>query len=215
MAVFDFKKEYKELYQGTGEPSILNVSPATYLIARGHGNPNTSPLYQHHVELLYGLSYAIKMSKKGDWQPEGYFDFVVPPLEGLWWFDEEEFSGEVISRKDDFRWIMMIRQPDFVNEEVLSFVKQSLERKKPELDTSVALLERIDEGLSAQILHIGPYDNEAETIARLDAFIAENGYKTAMSGYRQHREIYLSDPRRTKPEKLKTLIRQPIEKAIP
>ncbi len=214
MVIFDFKKEYRKLYQASENPSLVTIPPATYLIARGHGDPNTSALYKHHVEVLYGLSYTIKMCKMSDRQPEGYFDYVVPPLEGLWWFDEEHFSGEVISRKADFQWIMMLRQPEFVNETVINRAQEILAKKKPELDLTVAKLEGIDERLCAQILHIGPYDTEAATIARLDDFIIANGCQTVMSGFRQHHEIYLSDPRRTSPEKLKTIIRHPVEKVL-
>lgn len=213
MAIFDFKKEFKELYKGETKPTIVAVPPISFLLAEGYGDPNTSFLYKHHVEVLYGLSYTIKMSKMGDRQAPGYFDYVVPPLEGLWWFDEEHFSGEVTSRKEEFKWIMMLRQPDFVTEEVIEDAKTILAKKKPKLDLSIAKLNTITEGLCAQILHIGPYDTEAASIARLDDFIGASAYQTVMSGFRQHHEIYLSDPNRTAPDKLKTLIRHPIEAA--
>lgn len=151
------------------------------------------------------------MSKKGETQPEGYYDYVVPPLEGLWAVDEDKpFTGSVAGRKDEFRWVMMLRQPEFVTQEVFEKAKEILAKKKPELDTTIARLEDYTEGLCAQVLHIGAYDDEPPTVAALEKFIEANGYKTVMSGMRQHHEIYLSDPRKTAPEKLKTVIRHPI-----
>ena len=159
---------------------------------------------------MYGLSYTIKMSKKSSVQPPGYFDFVVPPLEGLWWFEDNYFDVTVIGRKDEFNWVMMIRQPEFVTPEVFAAAKAQLAKKKPGIDLSIARLEDFTEGLCAQILHIGPYDDEAATVAVLEEFIAAQGCQTVMSGLRQHHEIYLSDPRKSAPEKLKTVIRHPI-----
>lgn len=209
MAPFDFKKEYKDLYLPKTEPCIIDVPKMRYIMVNGQGNPNTSEFYQSAVELLYGLSYTIKMSKA---KPEGYFEYVVPPLEGLWWFESDYFDGNVKDKKDKFYWIMMIRQPDFVTDEVFEAAKVALKKKKPELDSSLARLCEHTEGLCAQIMHIGPYDDEPETVAKLDRYIAANGYKTEMSDMRQHHEIYLGDPRKTAPEKLKTVIRHPIVK---
>ena len=211
MAVFDFKKEYKELYMPKKTPSIIDVPTMRFIMVNGEGDPNTSPLYKKAVEVLYGLSYTIKMSKKGETQPEGYYDYVVPPLEGFWAIDEDKpFDGSVAGRKDEFRWVMMIRQPEFVTKEVFEKAKEILAKKKPELDTGIARLEDYTEGLCAQIMHIGAYDDEPPTVAALEKFIETNGYRTVMSGMRQHHEIYLSDPRKTVPEKLKTVIRHPI-----
>ncbi len=212
MSVYDFKKEYKSLYNPKRTPDIIDVPKMKFFMVEGSGDPNTSDSYKEAVEILYGLSYTIKMSKKNDTQPKGYFDFVVPPLEGLWWFDEDHFNGEVKDRKDEFIWIMMIRQPDFVNAEVFESVKKVLSKKKPELDLSRARLEEHIEGLCAQIMHIGPYDDEPATVDKLEKHITDKGYKTLMNGLRQHHEIYLSDPRKTAPEKLKTIIRHPIVK---
>lgn len=212
MPAYDFKKEYKSLYNPKKTPEIMEVPEMKFFMVEGSGDPNTSESYKEAVEILYGLSYTIKMSKKNDTQPKGYFDFVVPPLEGLWWFDEDHFNGEVKDRKDEFNWIMMIRQPDFVNVEVFESVKKVLSKKKPELDLSRARLEEHREGLCAQIMHIGPYDDEPATVAKLEEHIEEEGYKTLMSELRQHHEIYLSDPRKAAPEKLKTIIRHPIVK---
>jgi len=213
MAAFDFKKEYKELYLPGITPCIIDVPSMRFIMVNGKGDPNKSEFYKEAVEVLYGLSYTVKMSKKSDSQPEGYFDFVVPPLEGLWWFDDDKpFYGSVAGRKDEFLWIMMIRQPDFVTPEVFEKAKADLAKKKPGLDTSIARLQGFTEGLCAQVLHIGPYDDEPVTVRKLEEFIESNGYKTMMSGLRQHHEIYLSDPRKTDSGKLKTVIRHPIVK---
>lgn len=211
MPLFDFKKNEKKLYQPGPEPVIIDVGPMRFLTIRGEGDPNTSASYQSAVEALYGLAYTIKMSKKGDVQPPGYFDFVVPPLEGLWSLAGQPFDGSVIGRKADFQWTMMLRMPDFVNEEALNTAKAYFQKKKP-LDLSGVQLIDFHEGLCAQVLHIGPYDDEPATVARLDAIIRAKGYETAMAGLRQHHEIYLSDPRKTESETLKTVIRHPIKK---
>ena len=210
MPVFDFKKEYKDLYLPKNKPSIVDVPKMRFIMVEGKGDPNTSAFYKAAVEVLYVLSYSIKMSKKNSTQPEGYFDYVVPPLEGLWWFEEEHFDGSVIGRKDEFNWTMMIRQPDFVTSQVFETAKAVLSKKKPEADTSIARLEDFTEGLCAQVMHIGSYDDEPPTVAALEAFIESQGYRTEMSGMRQHHEIYIGDPRKTAPEKLKTVIRHPI-----
>ena len=212
MATFDFKKEYKDLYRPGNKPGIIDVPVMRFLMVNGEGDPNTSELYQAAVEILYGLSYSIKMSKKWGAQPQGYFDYVVPPLEGLWWFEGKPFDGSVIDRKDEFSWVMMIRQPEFVTEEVFETAKAVLSKKKPELNISVARLEDFTEGLCAQVMHTGSYDDEPPIIAALDQFTEANGCRTEMSGLRQHHEIYLGDPRKTAPEKLKTIIRHPIVK---
>jgi hypothetical protein len=210
MAVFDYKKEYKDLYLPKNKPGIIDVPEMRFIMVDGKGDPNTSASYKEALEVLYGLSYAIKMSKMGSTQPLGYFDYVVPPLEGLWWFENNFFDGSVIGRKDEFCWVTMIRQPEFVTPEVFETAKASLSKKKPGLDISRARLEDFTEGLCAQVMHIGSYDDEPSTVAALEEFIESQGYRTVMSGLRQHHEIYLSDPRKTAPEKLKTVIRHPI-----
>ena len=210
MAAFDFKKAYKELYLPKNKPGIIDVPEMRFIMVDGKGDPNTAASYKEAVELLYGLSYSIKMSKKSGTPPPGYFDYVVPPLEGLWWFEENYFDGNVIERKDEFNWVLMIRQPEFVTPGDFEAAKASLSKKKPELDISRARLEDFTEGLCAQVLHIGAYDDEAATVAVLEELIASQGDRTEMSGLRQHHEIYLSDPRKTEPEKLKTVIRHPI-----
>lgn len=212
MPVFDFKKEYKELYNPKTKASIIDVPKMRFIMVDGKGDPNVSEFYKAAVEVLYGLSYSIKMSKTGNSKPEGYFEYVVPPLEGLWWFEGDFFDGTVIGRKHEFNWIMMIRQPEFVTQDIFEAAKEKLSKKKPEIGVSIARLEDFTEGMCAQIMHIGSYDDEPPTIAALEEYIKANGYRTEMSGMRQHHEIYLGDPRKTEPEKLKTVIRHPIVK---
>lgn len=207
---FDYKKEYKDLYMPKTKPSIIEVPEMIFIMVDGKGNPNTAEEYKNAMEILYGLSYSIKMSKMSGTQPKGYFEYVVPPLEGLWWGDEGYFDGTNIVDKDKFRWTSMIRQPEFVDSEVFETAKQALLKKKPQLDLSAARLEVFKEGLCAQIMHIGPYDDEAATIKIMEEFIIKEGYMNDISDTRHHHEIYLGDPRKTKPEKLKTVIRHPI-----
>lgn len=209
-APFDFKKEYKELYQPKTKPSIVDVPEMLFIAVDGSGDPNTSPEYQRAVETLYGLSYAIKMSPKSGHAIEGFFDYVVPPLEGLWWGGDIDLETMTITDKSKFSWRMMIRQPEFVTEEVFAWAQETLAKKKPELDPSIAKLWRFGEGLCVQVLHIGPYDEEPETVRQMDAWAKEQGYRIDILSTRHHHEIYLSDPRRTAPEKLKTVLRHPI-----
>ena len=204
---YDFKKEQKELYQPKAA-SIVSVPEMIFIMVDGEGDPNTSVEYQTAVETLYGLSYSIKMSKKGGKVTAGYFEYVVPPLEGLWWLA----SGSAIdfTKKDNYRWTSMIRQPDFVTPEAFDEAKAALSKKKPGLDLAAARFERFTEGLCAQILHIGNYDDEPKTIEKLERFIAESGYHSDISDLRRHHEIYLNDPRKVAPEKNKTIIRHPV-----
>lgn len=212
MAVFDFKKEYKELYAPKSTPALVQVPVMSFLMVNGKGNPNTEVEYKQAVEALYTLAYGIKMSKMSGQQPEGYFDFVVPPLEGLWWLEGEPFNGTVLHRKEDFCWTMMLRQPEFVTSAVFEAAKATAKKKKPLVNTSKVYLESFEEGLCAQVMHIGPYDDEPTTIAMLDDFITRSGYLTVMSGRRQHHEIYLSDPNKTEAQKMKTVLRHPVVK---
>lgn len=213
MAAIDYKKAQKDLYQPKTTPSVIDVPEMLFLMIDGKGDPNTSADYADAIAVLYGLSYSIKMSKMGGNQPRGYFEYVVPPLEGLWSLDDEGLfkgAGEAIPDKSKLVWTSMIRQPEFVTPEVFEATKVALAKKKPQLDTSLVRLERFTEGHCAQVMHIGPYDDEPATIAMLTKFISENGYTEDMSASRRHHEIYLGDPRRTAPEKLKTVIRHPI-----
>ena len=191
---------------------MIDVPEMVFIMIDGKGNPNTSSAYKNALEILYGLSYSIKMSKMSGTQPKNYFEYVVPPLEGLWWGEDGYFDGTNITDKDKLYWTSMIRQPEFVTQEVFELAKQALSKKKPELDLTLARLVSFTEGLSAQIMHIGSYDDEPASIGVLESFIVDSGHKNDISDSRKHHEIYLSDPRKTAPEKLKTVIRHPITK---
>ena len=205
---FDFKKEYKEFYLPKGKPEIVTVPAANYIAVRGKGDPNgEGGEYKNAIGVLYAIAYTIKMSKMGDHRIEGYFDYVVPPLEGFWW--QEGIDGVDYSDKSTFQWISMIRLPDFVTEEEFAWAVGEAERKK-KLDCSKAEFLTIDEGLCVQIMHLGAYDDEPATVAVMDAYLAENGYENDFSDSRRHHEIYLSDARKVAPEKWKTVIRHPI-----
>ena len=212
----DYKKTEKRFYLPKTTPEIIDVPEMVFLMIDGKGDPDTSAEYASAMEILYGLSYSIKMSKMGGNQPSGYFDYVVPPLEGLWSLDDGGAftgGGEAIRDKSRFLWTSMIRQPEFVTADVFETAKATLAKKKPRLDLSAVRLERFTESLCAQVMHLGAYDDEPKTIAALSRFIRENGYREDMGGLSRHHEIYLSDPRRTAPEKLKTVIRHPIKRA--
>ena len=200
----DFKKEQKDLYQPKTTPSFIDVPEMVFIAVDGNGDPNTSAEYAAAIEVLYGFSYAIKMSNKA------VMEYVVPPLEGLWSVDGE-YKGCDITDKDKFYWTAMIRQPDFVTAEVFEAARTSLAKKKPALDTSNARLIKYTEGLCVQAMHIGSYDNEPATIAAMEQYVNDNGYITDFSDTRRHHEIYLADPRKVAPEKLKTVIRHPIK----
>ena len=207
---FDFKKEYKEFYMPKNKPQIVTVPKANYIAVRGKGNPNEADgAYQQAMNVLYSVAYTLKMSYKTDYKIEGFFEYVVPPLEGFWW--QEGIAGVDYTNKDAFQWISVIRLPDFITEKDINWAVETAAKKK-KLDCSSAEFLTIDEGLCVQIMHIGAYDNEPETVAVMDSFLEENGYVNDFSEIRLHHEIYLSDPRRTAPEKLKTVIRHPIRK---
>ena len=211
---FDFKKEYKDLYLPPKKPVIIDIPEITCIAVDGRGNPNTSAAYKNAIEVLYGLSYSIKMSKMNGTQPEGYFDYVLPPLEGFWTLDNGgfDYDGCRVTDKDKFVWTSFIRQPDFVTNDVFERAKTVLAKKKPDVDLSHAKLVTFTEGLCVQIMHTGPYDTEPEDIQRMDAFAAANGYRPDFSEERRHHEIYLGDHRKTAPEKLRTVIRHPVKK---
>lgn len=205
---FDYKKEYREFYMPKAKPEIVSVPAMNYIAVRGKGDPNDeNGEYQKAIGMLYTVAYTIKMSKKGDHRIEGYFDYVVPPLEGFWW--QEGIEGVDYSNKNGFQWISVIRLPDFVKQEDLKWaVKEASAKKKTDL-SQVEFLS-IDEGLCVQCMHTGPYDDEPATVEAIDRFLAENGYGNDFSDERRHHEIYLTDARRTAPEKLKTVIRHPV-----
>lgn len=208
----DYKKAYKDLYQPGKKPMILTVPEMRFIAVDGRGNPNTCAAYKNAMEVLYGLSYTIKMSKMSGSMPEGYFEYVVPPLEGLWWVEGEGFDGRNVTDKDKFCWRSLIRQPEFVTPEVFAWAKEQLKKKKPEVDLSTTQLISFEEGLCCQVMHLGPYDEEPATIDTLVRFIDEAGYMEDFTDGRLHHEIYLGDPRKTAPERLKTVIRHPIRK---
>ena len=208
---FDFKKEYKEFYLAKNEPQIVLVPPMNYVAVRGTGDPNEEGgAYKAAIAVLYAVSYTIKMSKLGDHRIDGYYDFVVPPLEGFWW--QDGVQGVDYTSKSSFHWISVIRLPDFVTQEDFDWAVAEATRKK-KLDCSIAEFMTIDEGKCVQIMHIGPYDDEPATVALMDQYLAANGYENDFSLTRMHHEIYLSDARKIAPEKWKTVIRHPIKKA--
>ncbi len=208
----DYKKEYKDLYMPKNTPSIVDVPKMIFIMVDGKGDPNTSKEYENAMNVLYGLSYTIKMSKMGDNNLKGYFDYVVPPLEGFWDGEEGYFDGLNIVNKDKFIWTSFIRQPEFVTKEVYEWALEQLKKKKPELDYSKVKYEVLEEGKCVQIMHLGSYDTEKETIMKMNEFIESSDYIYDFDGDRRHHEIYLSDPRKTKVDKLKTVIRHPIKK---
>ena len=210
---FDFKKEYKAFYLPKDKPEILAVPPMNYVAVQGQGDPNQpGGSYQQAIGVLYAVAYTIKMSRRSGHEIDRFFDYVVPPLEGFWWEEGQNgvrwaFSGN----KKDFCWISGIRLPDFVTREDLNWAIGEASRKKG-LDCSGAQFLTVDEGLCVQIMHVGPYDNEPGTIAKMDAFLEEAGYQNDFSLQRLHHEIYLSDARRVPPDKWRTVIRHPIRK---
>lgn len=244
---YDFKRAFRDLYQPKAKPELVDVPAMTFAAVAGSGDPNEEGgRYQRALGLLYAFSYTVKMSKRGTWQPEGYFDYVVPPLEGLWWAGAGAFDGASIADKGALSWVSLIRQPDFVTPNVLDRVRADVAKKKPELaealDAGELRLVRFAEGPCVQMLHVGPYDTEPETIAALSAFVASEGLAVdiaeggespvghtatvpfdsgamldaldrdgAVPEVRLHHELYLGDPRKTTPERLRTVIRHPVK----
>ena len=207
---FDFKKEYKEFYLPPAKPVIVIAPKANYIAVRGKGDPNDEGgAYQQAIGILYAVAYTLKMSYKTDHRIKGFYDYVVPPLEGFWW--QEGIDGVDYSDKSAFCWISVIRLPDFITEADFDWAVQIASKKK-KIDCSCAKFLTIDEGLCVQIMHIGPYDNEPASVALMDKFLAENGYENDMTASRLHHEIYLSDARKVAPENWKTVIRHPIKK---
>lgn len=225
---FDYKKEYKEFYMPKNKPSIVEIPTMNYIAVRGKGNPNEEDSeYKQSIELLYGIAFTIKMSKKGNHQIEGYFDYVVPPLEGFWWQvngtqqaaggestepgAEKVLKGIDYSQKENFRFISLIRLPDFVTKEEFEWAVDEATKKKKKDFSKVEFL-TYDEGLCVQCMHIGSYDDEPATVEVMHEFMAAEGYELDITDERFHHEIYLSDARRVAPEKLKTVIRHPVKR---
>ena len=208
---FDFKKEYKEFYLPPAKPTIITVPKANYIAVRGKGNPNDEGgAYQQAIGILYAVAYTLKMSYMTDHRIEGFYDYVVPPLEGFWW--QEGIDGIDYSDKSTFCWISVIRLPDFITKADFDWAVRTASQKK-KIDCAKAEFLTIDEGLCVQIMHIGPYDNEPTSVALMDQYLAENGYMNDLSATRLHHEIYLSDARKVAPENWKTVIRHPIKRA--
>lgn len=204
---FDYKKEFKDLYMPKNKPALIEIPSMNFIFVNGKGDPNGTE-YENAVSILYALTFTIKMSKMSGTQPEGYFEYVVPPLEGLWWVDDGEFDFE---KRDNWRWTSMIRQPDFVTQEVIDWAIEQCKRKKPEINVALASFECFKEGLCVQMMHLGSYADEPTSVEIMKSFMAENGLVDETGMMRKHHEIYLSDPRKTAPEKLKTVLRHPVK----
>lgn len=206
---FDFKKEFKEYYMPKNKPQIVTVPKMNYIAARGMGDPNEEGgAYQSAIGVLYSVAYTLKMSYKTDYKIEGFFEYVVPPLEGFWW--QDDVKGVDYSDKSTFRWISMIRLPDFVTKEDFDWAVRTAEKKK-KMDCSSAEFLTVEEGICVQIMHQGAFDDEPATVALLDQYLEEQGYENDITDTRMHHEIYLSDARKTEPAKMKTVIRHPIK----
>ena len=207
---FDFKKEFKKFYMPKNKPEIVNVPKANYIAVRGKGNPNDEGgEYQKAVGVLYAIAYTLKMSYKTDYKIEGFFEYVVPPLEGFWW--QEGVEGIDYSSKSTFNWISVIRLPDFVTEKDFEWAAETAAKKK-KIDCSSAEFFTVEEGLCVQIVHNGPFDDEPATVAIMDDYIKQNGYVNDINEKRLHHEIYMSDARKVAPGNWKTVIRHPIRK---
>ncbi|MBE5881203.1 MAG: transcriptional regulator [Lachnospiraceae bacterium] len=207
---FDFKKEYKEFYMPKNKPAIVEVPKANYIAVRGTGDPNEEGgAYKQAIGVLYAVAYTLKMSYKTDYKIKGFYEYVVPPLEGFWW--QEGITGVDYSNKSTFHWISVIRLPEFVTKEDFDWAVETATKKK-KLDCSSAEFLTIEEGLCVQMMHLGSYDTEPGTVALMDAYLQENGYENDINEQRLHHEIYLSDPRKAEPEKWKTVIRHPIKR---
>ncbi len=207
---FDFKKEYKALYMPKNTPQIVTVPKANYIAVRGHGDPNEEGgAYQQAISVLYAVAYTLKMSYKTDYKIPGFFEYVVPPLEGFWW--QNHVDAVDYSDKTAFEWISVIRLPDFVTQKDFAWAVETASRKK-KLDCSSAEFLTVEEGLCVQMMHLGPFDEEPATVAVMDQYLAQNGYANDIGESRRHHEIYLSDARKVSPEKWKTVIRHPIKK---
>lgn len=208
---FDFKKEYKEFYMPKNKPEIVTVPKANYIAVRGKGNPNEiDGAYQQAISILYAVAYTLKMSYKTEHKIEGFFEYVVPPLEGFWW--QDNVDGIDYADKTAFNWISVIRLPEFITKKDFEWAVETASEKK-KLDCSSAEFLTVDEGLCVQIMHIGAFDDEPQTVALMDEYIAQNGYENDITESRLHHEIYLSDARKVAPEKWKTVIRHPIKRS--
>lgn len=208
---FDYKKEYKEFYSPKNKPSIVEIPKMNYIAVRGKGNPNAEDgEYKESIGLLYAIAFTIKMSYKGSHKIDGYFEYVVPPLEGFWWQDGNK-NGIDYNDKESLNFISVIRLPDFVTKKDFDWAIEEATNKKKQDFSKVEFL-TYDEGICVQCMHIGSYDNEPATVELMHRYMTENGYELDITGERLHHEIYLSDPRRCDVSRLKTVIRHPIKK---
>ena len=207
---FDYKKEYKEFYMPKKKPEIITIPKMNFIAVKGKGNPNEeNSEYKKSIELLYAIAYTIKMSYKSPHKIDGFFEYVVPPLEGFWW--QENRKGMNYNKKDEMRFISIIRLPDFVTKKDFDWAIKEATKKKKQNFLKVEFL-TYDEGLCVQCMHIGSYDEEPSTVALMNKYIKDSGYELDINENRFHHEIYLSDPRKSDPSKLKTVIRHPIKK---
>ena len=211
MEKLDYKKEYKDLYQPARVPVLIDIPAMNFIMIDGQGAPD-GEAYQKAMQALYALSFTIKMSKMGGAQPEGYFEYVVPPLEGLWWCHGGRL--DINLPRQEWLWTSMIRQPEFVTNSVFEWACAECRKKKPEIDISGARFVPFQEGLCVQTMHIGPYAEERKTLEGMEAFLSSESLRDCSGKDRKHHEIYLSDPRKTKPERLKTVLRLPVERII-
>ena len=203
------KGENKEFYMPPKKPTIITVPPMNYIAVRGQGDPNIEDgEYKKSIGLIYGIAFTIKMSKKGSRQIEGYFDYVVPPLEGFWW--QDGLQGIDYTHKENFNWVSLIRLPDFVTKADFDWAVEEATQKKKTDFSKVEFL-TYDEGLCVQCMHIGSYDDEPATVQLMHEYMEQEGYSLDITENRFHHEIYLSDARRVVPDKLKTVIRHPIK----
>lgn len=208
MNKLDYKKEFKEFYNPKKKPNFINIPPMNFIMVQGCGDPHSEE-YQNAMNILYSLSFTIKMSKMKNKQPENYFEYVVLPLEGLWW---SKGGALDLDDRENWQWISMIRQPEFVDEKFFKWAIDEASEKKKDVDFSKAEFKEFNEGDCVQIMHVGPYSEEASSIAKIQKFIEENNLVDESGLERKHHEIYLSDPRRAKPENLRTIIRLPVSK---
>lgn len=207
---FDLKKEFKEYYQPKNKPEIVNIPSINYLAVRGSGDPNDETGdYKKALESLYAVAYTLRMSYKTDYKINGFYEYIVPPLEGFWWQDGTD--GVNYADKTSFNWISVLRLPDFISGKDIEWAVMTATKKK-KTDCSQVKFLTVNEGLCVQIMHIGPYDNEPVTVKLMDDYLAQNGYENNLNSERMHHEIYLSDPRKCLPEKMKTVIRHPIKR---
>ncbi|HHV11385.1 MAG TPA: transcriptional regulator [Clostridiales bacterium] len=223
MEKIDFKVKEKEFYLPKTEPSMIQVPEMNFIMVDGHGDPNEeNGDYKKSIELLYALSYTIKMSQKYKKDTSAFMnlpDYVVPPLEGLWWL--EDANDMDFTQKSKFCWTSMIRQPDFVTPAAFEAAKEAVQKKKPELDVTKARLERFEEGLCVQCMHIGPYDAEPATMEKMEIYVQDNnliydiGNPSPDNKIRRHHEIYLSDPRKANPATMRTVLRHPVLRKDP